>query len=86
MTGPAISVGFFGGGIDDVGPLESETSVGEVTSDACIQVNSQAVPGDEIFVEYNVTADGETRRFMAGPFIVGQLMGNDKVPAVRLNP
>ncbi|MCA9069115.1 MAG: hypothetical protein KDA84_09345 [Planctomycetaceae bacterium] len=70
ITGPAVQIGDFGTVQSVVNPGESVST--DSISDICIQINSNANVGDQIFVQFSVDANGETRRFQCGPFIVGQ--------------
>ncbi|QDT36713.1 hypothetical protein [Stratiformator vulcanicus] len=71
VIGPATQVGLVGDVIGNVAP--GQTIVTDDLSDADILVNATAQPGDQIFFQYEVTADGQTQVFQAGPFIVGQI-------------
>lgn len=69
--GPARQVGGVGTRSRTLTP--GETYRMDRGSDACMSINSSASPGDQIFVEYDVSANGVTARFRSGPFIVGQV-------------
>ena len=75
VQGPGIQAGGVGGTFGDL--LPGQTARTNTQTDACIEVNATAVAGDQIFVEFDVTADGQTRRFRCGPFIVGQIRDGD---------
>lgn len=81
VIGPGFQVGFVGATVGNVGPGQVLRT--DDLDDACIAVNSNAQPGDQIFVEFDVSADGQTRRFRVGPFIVGQTTQTN-VPVVAL--
>jgi len=83
VLGPGGLVGGVGGNFGNLAPNETIRTLPN-SSDACIPVLGNAVPGDEIFVEFNVTSNGETARFRAGPFVVGQITGGQTVQAVRI--
>jgi len=83
VVGPATQIGAIGGIVGDVPP--GQTIVTDSNQDACIQVSLTAQPGDQIFLQYEVTADGETATFEAGPFIVGQITSGQTVPVQRIN-
>ena len=71
VIGPGAQVGGVGATVGDLMPGETRTT--DRNSDACIRIDATANPGDQIFLEYDVTADGQTRRFRTGPYIVGQI-------------
>ena len=71
VIGPGDQVGGVGEFVGDLMPNEVVTT--DAGSDACIAVDAAASPGDQIFVEFDVSADGQTSRFRSGPFIVGQI-------------
>ena len=70
VIGPGFQVGFVGATVGNVGP--GTTLRTDDLDDACIAVDPTAQPGQQIFVEFEVSSDGQTRRFRVGPFIVGQ--------------
>lgn len=70
VLGPAVQVGDFGAVQSVVNPGESVST--DDISDICIQINSNAATLSQIFVQFSVTANGETRRFQCGPFVVDQ--------------
>jgi hypothetical protein len=69
--GPAAQVGGVGARFGDLAP--GQTVRMNRGTDACMRISSMASPGDQIFVEYDVTSDGVTARFRSGPYIVGQV-------------
>lgn len=70
VLGPGFQAGGVGAFVGNVPP--GTTLRTNDLDDACIAVDSTAVPGQQIFVDFDVTSDGQTRRFRVGPFIVGQ--------------
>lgn len=64
-----------GGGGQAFGDLTPGQMVftGGVNSDAFIQLFFGSFSGDEIFIEFDVTAEGVTQRYRSGPFVVGQV-------------
>jgi len=85
VTSPGVDVGFlFGNSIPTLAAGEELRT--DPFADACIEITSTAAPGDEIFVEFDVTADGTTTRFESGPFIVGQIQNDQILPAFEATP
>ena len=84
VTLPGDSVGIFGATIPTLAAGEEFRT--DPFGDACIQIFSFAVPGDEIFIEFDVTADGTTTRFETGPFIVGEIQNDEILPAIEVTP
>ena len=55
-----------------------------------IEIDQSASAGDEIFIEFDLTIDGETHRVQNGPFVVGQVasefvMESSVVPSANAN-
>ena len=83
VIGPGTRVGGVGGGFGDLAPNQTvRTTING--SDACISVALTAMPGDEIFVEFDVTSNGESGRFRAGPFVVGQITDQQTIQAIPI--
>lgn len=80
VVGPATQIGFVGGTLGDISP--GTTFVTDSNQDACILVDAGAAPGSQIFLQYDVTADGQTQTFVSGPFIVGQITNGTTVQTV----
>jgi hypothetical protein len=71
---PGLSGGVTAGGAADIRDID-------------IIVNAGAAAGQQIFIQFDVSADGQTRRFQAGPIIVGQPIQTSptaSIPAVPL--
>ena len=81
ITGPARQVGGVGGSFGNLGPNQTARTLAN-SSDACMSIDSNANAGDQIFVEFDVNAGGESARFRAGPFVVGQIMDGQTNRAV----
>ncbi len=81
--GPAMIIFSAGAPVGTVPAGQTITTTN--LQDICVEVATTAQPGDQIFVNFDVTADGQTRRFRCGPFIVGQAtQTNIATPATPL--
>lgn len=81
--GPANQAGFVGETFRNVGA--GETVRTDRVSDACMEIDPSAQPGDEIYIEFDVNVDGEISTFRAGPFVVGQVVGGQTNIAVPVD-
>ncbi len=85
VIGNGTLVGAVGETVGNVPPFTTITSDPN-SGDACVLVNPTAQPGNQIFIEFEVIADGVTRRFRCGPIIVGQSRFDGSIsPLVPVN-
>ena len=84
VVGPARRVGIVGETYPSLAP-DQMVRTGS-PADACIDVDDSANSGDEIFLLFDVTSDGQTGRFRVGPFVVGQITTGQANPAIRVTP
>ncbi|QGJ69207.1 Hypothetical protein PBC10988_8750 [Planctomycetales bacterium 10988] len=85
VEGPATITAATGSGVA-VGTVESGTQIRtDEASDIDITINSDALPGEQIFVTFQAQADGEIGTFRCGPFIVGSIANDDEGTAERID-
>ena len=82
-TGPAFKAGATGVVAGTVAPHQVVSTSG--SSNAFMILSYGATVGDQIFVEFDVTADGQTKRYRAGPFIVGEIDHGQREPATLVD-
>ncbi|MEM1061063.1 MAG: hypothetical protein AAF532_06365 [Planctomycetota bacterium] len=71
-----------GGDLGDLAPGASVTTDSFNDIDATV---FSAVDGQSIFIEFDVSANGVTDRFRAGPIIVGTTVAGAQIPVVSVN-
>lgn len=70
-SGATLENTLSGTAFGDIPPGESRST--DQFSDFDIRVNPGATPGQSFFVEFDLTADGQTSRVRLGPFTVGNI-------------
>ncbi|MCA9069114.1 MAG: hypothetical protein KDA84_09340 [Planctomycetaceae bacterium] len=76
--------GVQGSTVGNVAPSSTGMTMG-FAEDIDVVIDPSAPVGTQVFVEFEVTADGQTRRFRCGPLVVGQPPNGNFTQAVPIN-